>query len=81
MENYGNLGGDSGVVAYEIGPESIKVKFRDGWIYEYSYRSAGQINVERMKSLARVGQGLNSFINCIVRMGYPPRKCADWRSG
>ncbi len=30
MERYRNLGGDSGVVAYELGGNSITVEFRGG---------------------------------------------------
>jgi len=70
MERYKNLGGDSAVLAYEIGDNSIKVQFRDGSLYLYNYQSAGANNIEHMKELAIAGQGLNSFINRIVRKGY-----------
>ena len=70
MERYKNLGGDSGVVAYEIEDDSIKVKFRDHSIYLYSSKSAGSSNIEEMKRLAIKGQGLNSFINMNVQKKY-----------
>lgn len=70
MENYKNLGGDSNVAAYEIGSDSIKVQFRDGSLYTYTYQSAGQSNIEQMKTLAIAGQGLNSFINRVVKKNY-----------
>lgn len=70
MEPYGNLGGDSGVVAYENGPDFIRVEFSDGAIYLYTYASAGSHNIEHMKSLAGNGQGLNSFITTTVRKRY-----------
>ena len=70
MEPYKNLGGDSNVAAYEIASDSIKVQFRDGWIYTYTYQSAGQDNIEQMKILAQAGQGLNSFIIKTVRKAY-----------
>lgn len=70
MERYANRGGDSNVVAYEIEPSSIKVQFGDGSIYLYTSQSAGPANLENMKQLARVGQGLNSFIGRVVRKGY-----------
>lgn len=70
MERYKNLSGDSGVVAYEIGPDFIRVRFSDGEIYLYNYASAGPHNIEHMKQLARSGQGLNSFINTTVRKAY-----------
>jgi len=70
MESYKNLGGDSNVIAYEIGTDYIKVQFGDGSIYLYTYESAGQSNIERMKSLAIEGEGLNSFIMKNVRKSY-----------
>lgn len=70
MERYRNLSGDSGVVAYEIGSDFIRVQFADGAIYLYTYASAGSHNIENMKQLARTGQGLNSFINTTVRKAY-----------
>jgi len=70
MERYKNLGGDSGVSAYEIGTESITVQFSTGSVYLYTYKSAGSANIERMKSLAVAGEGLNSYINRNVKKGY-----------
>lgn len=70
MEHYKNLGGNSGVTAYEIGEDSIKVQFRDGALYLYDYQSAGRSNIEHMKELAMAGRGLNSFISRVVRKGY-----------
>lgn len=70
MERYKNLGGDSGVAAYEIGQDFIRVQFSDGSIYLYNYASTGPQNIEHMKQLARNGQGLNSFISKTVRKAY-----------
>ena len=70
MERYRNRGGDSGIVTYEIGPDSITVKFSDRSVYLYTYQSAGRANIERMKRLAIAGEGLNSFINRCVRKDY-----------
>ena len=70
MEGYNNLGGDSAVVAYEMGNDFIKVQFRDGWFYTYTYESAGRDNVEHMKTLASAGRGLNGFISSVVKGGY-----------
>ena len=36
MEPYKNLSGNSGVVAYETGPDFIKVQFSDGGVYVYT---------------------------------------------
>ena len=70
MERYKNLGGQSGVDSYEIAPDSITVKFKDGAVYLYTNASAGVQNIEKMKALAVAGRGLNSFINTTVRKSY-----------
>lgn len=68
MERYKNKSGESGVSAYEIGEDYIKVKFsRTTRTYLYSYRKAGKFHVEKMKSLALRGSGLNSYINFNVK--------------
>jgi hypothetical protein len=73
LTRYGNRAGNSGVVAYEIRPDGIRVKFIDGRIYTYTYRSAGRGNVERMKLLARSGRGLSGFISTHVKNRYAAR--------
>ena len=70
MPIYANRGGDSGVISYDIGPESITVTFHDRISYVYNYAATGQSNVERMKKLAIAGEGLNSFINFNVSKMY-----------
>jgi len=70
MERYSNSGGNSGVLAFEIGKDSITVQFSDGAIYLYNYQSAGSQNIEHMKGLAAAGRGLGSFINTNVRKKY-----------
>lgn len=70
MEIYKNVAGDSAVVAYEIGDDSIRVQFRDGWIYTYTNESTGRGNVEHMKALASAGGGLNGFISRVVKGQY-----------
>ena len=70
MTPYRNLGGNSGIEAYEIGPDFIRVQFSGGSIYLYTYASAGSQNIEHMKQLAVNGQGLNSFITTTVRDDY-----------
>jgi hypothetical protein len=77
MDKYKNLAGDSGVVAYEIEPKSIAVRFRNGSVYLYTYQSAGTRNVERMKVLARKGCGLNTFISTSVRKDYASKSRAS----
>jgi hypothetical protein len=70
MKPYKNLAGNSGVAAYEIGEDYVKIKFRDGVVYLYSYNRPGRDNVERMKELAEEGRGLSTFISRYVRDDY-----------
>jgi hypothetical protein len=74
MKRYANLSGDSGVVAYEIGRDSIDVKFQDGWIYLYTYASAGAPHIEAMKVLAAAGRGLSTYIVRNVRNSYESKR-------
>ena len=74
MTRYKNLGGKSGIVAYEYGDDYIRVEFKDGARYLYTYESADPDNIEEMKQLAENGQGLNSFINRIVRKRYAKKE-------
>lgn len=73
MERYRNLGGNSGVVGYEITDGAITVQFSDGSIYLYTAQSAGLANLKEMHRLAVAGRGLNSFISRVVRKGYSRR--------
>jgi hypothetical protein len=70
MERYKNLSGHSGVVAYEIESDAIRVAFKDGCVYVYTYASAGVSRIETMKGLARVGRGLSTYIARNVREAY-----------
>jgi hypothetical protein len=72
MERYRNLGGDSNVVAYELGQGSITVQFATGTHRTYVYDSnrPGALVVAEMQRLAVAGQGLNSYIGRVVRGSY-----------
>jgi len=70
MERYRNAGGDSGIYAYEIGNDFIKVLFKDRKTYLYTYSSAGSHHIEQMKTRAIRGNGLNSYINTNVKNKY-----------
>ena len=52
MEQYRIIAGNSGVTAYEIGPDYITIRFSDSSVYRYTYASTGQDNLERMNGLA-----------------------------
>lgn len=71
MVRYKNLSGDSGVEAYEIGPDYIIVKFSGASrTYSYSYGRAGSGHVEQMKILAITGRGLSTYISRHVKHLY-----------
>jgi hypothetical protein len=63
VERYRNLSGDSGVQAFEIGPDFIAVRFRTGTRYWYTEASVGAIHLEEMKRLAVRGRGLSTYIS------------------
>lgn len=65
---YKNLGGNSGIEAYRIDAGGIVVLFKKPIksgqrYYYYSVNGAGRPAVAEMISLAKAGQGLNSFIS------------------
>lgn len=62
MHPYKNLGGNSNVQAYEIGPDYIAVQFGGGRCYMYNYEVTGKAAVEEMKTLALAGQGLGAML-------------------
>jgi len=70
MKRYKNLEGNSGVYAFEIGTDYIKVQFREGSLYKYSYLNPGIKAVERMKQLALAGRGLSTYISTYIRKRY-----------
>lgn len=74
MEHYRNLGGNSGVLAYENGSNFIRVQFSDRSIYLYTYESTGPQDIENMKSLANSGQGLNSYISTKVKKRFAKKE-------
>jgi len=74
MKRYRNLEGHSGVVAYDISPEAIAVKFTGGDVYDYTYRATGRARVETMKALAEAGRGLSTFISRYVRDEYERKR-------
>ncbi len=71
MQKYADIDNDSGVDSYHIDDTSITVWFDGGSkSYTYSYSSAGQHHIEKMKQLARSGEGLNAYINYNVKYKY-----------
>jgi hypothetical protein len=52
----------SGVTSYKAGEDFIEIQF-DGWLYTYSYLSAGRKAVEEMKNRAAANEGLSRFVS------------------
>jgi hypothetical protein len=73
MQHYKTADQDTGVVAYEIGKDSISIKFRDGSVYLYTIKSTGAAAITEMKKLAKKGEGLTTYINQHVRGHYQSR--------
>jgi len=74
MTPYQNQAGNSGVLAYQTGPDRISVQFTDGKTYVYTYASAGKRNIEQMKALAETGKGLSTFISRTVKDRYESKR-------
>ncbi|MCA1247224.1 hypothetical protein [Massilia sp. MS-15] len=70
MHRYRNTSGESGVLAYDIGQDSITIQFQGGERYLYTERSAGAENIARMQELAREGRGLSTFVSQHIRSRY-----------
>ena len=71
MKKYHNKAGNSGVTAYEIGKDYIKVWFvghEDPYIYNYV--KPGKEHVEQMKRCALAGEGLSTYISKYVKNNY-----------
>ena len=71
MERYkGQDNHHSGVRAYELLTDGIKLQFQDYSTYLYDYQKPGKYHVEQMKRLAREGSGLTTYVNQHVRENY-----------
>jgi hypothetical protein len=62
MKEYIDVEGDGSITAYETGPDFISLRFSDGSQHRYTCKSAGTLNVERMKWLALTGNGLAKYM-------------------
>jgi len=71
LKRYADIEGNSGVAAYECGPDWIDVVFKNSdSVYRYSYASTGKAHVERMKKLADSGDGLSAYISTNINVRY-----------
>ncbi|AWV87171.1 hypothetical protein NVT87_05390 [Acinetobacter radioresistens] len=68
LEPYKDVSGKSHIEFYYIGSDYIMVQFKgSAKQYVYTYISAGEHHVEKMKQLAVSGKGLTAYINQHVR--------------
>ena len=74
MTKYKNLNGESGIIAYEIGSDFIRLQFEDKEIYRYTEDSTGAEHIAKMKELAEKGRGLNTYVNQHVRKNYETKE-------
>lgn len=70
MQPYIDIGGDSGVLAFETGEGWIIVQFHKGGAYLYNGANPGLEHVIEMQRLAWAGDGLNTYINKHVRKNF-----------
>lgn len=70
FHRYRNKRGHSAVTEYATLAKAIAVKFADGAIYLYDMDCPGPQHVERMKDLARAGEGLYAYITRRVGRRY-----------
>ncbi|AOH35795.1 hypothetical protein BGP89_05015 [Luteimonas sp. JM171] len=74
MKRYRGGHGDSGVAAYECGPDWIRIRFHHGGTYRYDARHPGLEHVVEMQRRAESGSGLNTYISQYVRSDYASRE-------
>ncbi|MBT1687122.1 hypothetical protein KK078_11160 [Fulvivirgaceae bacterium PWU37] len=67
MDRYKNLQGNSGITSYSIERDSIIVAFKGGHTYKYNHAITGKEHVQNMKTLAREGRGLSTYISRYVK--------------
>ncbi|HMI08647.1 MAG TPA: hypothetical protein VK528_13945 [Flavobacterium sp.] len=70
MKTYKNLSGNSGIKAYELLDDGLKIQFVDDSVYLYNVAFNGENVIKIMKALARKGIGLTTYINQEVRENF-----------
>ncbi|GAA5644987.1 MULTISPECIES: hypothetical protein [Vibrio] len=71
MRMYRDITNDPSIRGYEIGDDYITVWLEgDVRPSTYKYDRAGRQHVERMKQLAKSGNGLNAYIQHFVKFDY-----------
>ncbi len=70
MPPYPSRSRNPGVIAFNLGENSIELEFRDGSRYLYNAARPGPESVATMRQLALAGAGLTTFVNQNVRDRY-----------
>jgi hypothetical protein len=70
LENYNDFSGGGGITGYKFLHDGIILKFKSGDVYLYDDRKPGKEHVEQMKTLAKQGRGLTTYINQNVRENF-----------
>ena len=74
MQKYLDINKNSGVTAYELGKDFIRVEFNDKTTYLYTEESTGKEAIKQMKNLAQRGYGLATYINQHVRSQFAKKE-------
>ena len=77
FHRYGNRSGRSSVAGYALVGNGIAVRYADGAIFLYDRDCPGPLHVQRMKQLARDGDGLGTYISRRVGQRYATRLDED----
>jgi len=70
MELYKNTNGRSAIRKYEAGIDYLIVEFENGSMYKYNMVRPGTKQLNQMIQLARMGTGLDSYIQENVKDNY-----------
>ncbi len=71
MVRYKNRSGNSGIAAFLIGADFVKLRFlSQSKIYVYTRDSVGPQHLKEMKRLATLGKGLSTYVNHHVHGRY-----------
>ena len=70
LENYSGFSSGGGVTGYKFLREGLILQFKSGDLYLYDYKKPGKYHIEIMKTLAKQGKGLTTYVNQNVRENY-----------
>ena len=74
MTPYKNLSKESGVKAFEILDDGIRVQFLSNDVYYYSNDIPGKEHVDQLKALAQKGRGLATYISQNIRSNFASKE-------